>query len=122
LSIFEKDLSSLSLGCLCCHFKETLKGYDYFLINQLKIRAWVQEHKFMKAKESCKAHQSNTRVDCESNTLEDEEKENNSNMHNNPVMLRNDSNKDFSESIASQETRPNIQKTYYKKHIRSNKD
>jgi hypothetical protein len=66
------------------------------------FRAWSQEHKFEKAKESCETHQSKTHVHCESNTSDDEKKENNLDMDNNSVILRTESNKDCSESIVSQ--------------------
>ena len=89
LLIFDRDLASLALGGLCSHFKEKLEGYDDPYISQLHIRSLLQENKFKKAKESCKAHQSNTRVDCEFDTLDDEKKETNS------VMLATESNKDF---------------------------
>ena len=77
------------------------------------LRTLLQEYK---PKESCKAHQSNTRVDCESDILDDEGKENNSDMNSNSVILRTESNKDYSESIISQETSPAVQK-----HLRSSK-
>ena len=62
------------------------------------------ENKFKRAKECCKAHQSNTCIDCESDTLDDEEKENNSDMANNSVMLGTESNKNCFEFTISQET------------------
>jgi len=64
---------------------------------------------FKKAKESCETHQSKTHVDCESNTSDNEKEENNSDMDNNSVMLRNKSNKGCSEFIVSQETNPAVQ-------------
>ena len=76
------------------------------------LRTLLQEYK---PKESCKAHQSNTRVHCESDILDDEGK-NNSDMNSNSVILRTESNKDCFESIISQETSPAIQK-----HLRSSK-
>jgi len=45
----------------------------YPLFEQL-FRAWNQEYKFEKAKESGEIHQSKTHVDCESNTSDDEKK------------------------------------------------
>ena len=71
------------------------------------LRTLLQEYK---PKESCKAHQSNTRVDCEFDTLDDEKKENNSDMDNNSVMLATKSNKDCSEFTVSQETYLAVQK------------
>ena len=68
-------MASLALGGLCPHFKEKIEGYDDPYISQLHIRALLQENKFKRAKECCKAHQSSTYVDCESNTLDDDEKE-----------------------------------------------
>ena len=68
------------------------------------FRAWNQEYKFEKAKESGETHQSKTHIDCESNTSDDEKKEKNSDMDNNLVVLRTDSNKDCSKFIVSQET------------------
>ena len=94
LSISKRDLASLALGGLCPHFKEKLEGYDYFSIAELQLRALIQERKFKEVEESFKTHQSNARVNCESNTSNDE-KENNSDMDNNLVMLRIESNKDF---------------------------
>ena len=72
----------------------------YPLFKQL-FRAWNQEYKFEKAKESGEIHQSKTHVDCESNTSDDEKKEK---MDNNLAVLRTESNKDCSEFIVSQET------------------
>ena len=46
----------------------------------------------------------------------EKEKENNSNMDTNSIIVRIESNKDYSESIVAQETSPAIQK-----HVRSNK-
>ena len=86
MSISERDLARLALGGLCCHFKEKLEGYDDPYIIQLYLRALLLENKFKRAKECCKAHQSSTYVDCESNILDDEEKESNSDMDNNSVM------------------------------------
>ena len=43
----------------------------YRLFEQL-FRAWNQEYKFEKAKESGETHQSKTHIDCESNTSDDE--------------------------------------------------
>ena len=76
----------------------------------------LQENKFKRAKECCKAHQSSTYVDCESNILDDEEKESNSDMDNNSVVLRTESNKECSEFIVSQETSLAVQN-----HSKSNK-
>jgi hypothetical protein len=45
----------------------------YSLFEQL-FRAWNQEYKYEKAKESDETHQSKTHVACESNTPDDEEK------------------------------------------------
>ena len=70
------------------------------------------ENKFKRAKECCKAHLSSTYVDCESNTLDDEEKRNNSDMDNNSVMLGTESNKDCSELTVSQETSLAVQKRW----------
>ena len=78
--------------------------------------AWSEEYMFKKAKENCETHQSKTHVDCESNTLGDEKEENNSDMDNNSVMLRTESNKGCSEFIVLQETSPAVQN-----HSKSNK-
>ena len=110
MSISERDLARLALGGLCCHFKEKLEGYDDPYISQLYLRALLLENKFKWAKECCKVHQSSTYVDCESNTLDDEEKWNNSDMDNNLVMLGTESNKDYSKFIVSQETSLAVQK------------
>ena len=59
---------------------------------------------------------SKTHVACESNTPDDEEKENNSDMDNNSVVLRTESDKDCPESTVSQETSPAVQN-----HSRFNK-
>ena len=75
----------------------------------MQLSALNQEYRFKKAKESYKVHQSDTCVDCESNTSDDEKEENNSDMDNNSVMLRNESNKGCSEFIVSQETNPAVQ-------------
>ena len=101
LSISERDLAGLALGSLCSHFKEKLEGFEYYSINQLQLRALNQEYRFKKAKESYKVHQSDTCVDCESNTSDDEKKENNSDMDKNSIMLRTESNGDCSEFIVS---------------------
>jgi len=77
------------------------------LFEQL-FRAWSQEYKFEKTKESCETHQSKTHVDCESNTSDDEKKRNNSDMNNNSVVSRTESNKDCFEFIVSQETSPAV--------------
>ena len=74
--------------------KKSLKDLIIYLISQLQLRALIQERKFKEVEESFKTHQSNARVNCESNTSNDE-KENNSDMDNNLVMLRIESNKDF---------------------------
>jgi hypothetical protein len=104
LSIFERDLARLAIGGLCSHFKEKIEGYDDSYISQLHIRALLQENKFKRAKECYKIHQSSTHVDCESITLDDEKKRNNSDMDNNSVMLETESNKDCSELTVSQGT------------------
>ena len=67
----------------------------------MQLSALNQEYRFKKAKESYKVHQSDTCVDCESNTLDDEKKENNSDMDKNSIMLRTESNGDCSEFIVS---------------------
>ena len=76
----------------------------------------LQENKFKRGKECYKAHQSSPRVDCEYDKLDDEEKENNSDMDNNSVVLRTESDKDCPESTVSQETSPAVQN-----HSRFNK-
>jgi len=77
------------------------------LFEQL-FRAWSQEYKFEKTKESCETLQSKTHVDCESNTSDDEKKGNNSDMNNNSVVSRTEINKDCFEFIVSQETSPAV--------------
>ena len=116
MSISDEDLVDIALGGLHSYLKEKLEGFDCYTLNTLQCRAMNQEYRFRKAKESCKAHQSNTHVDCESKTSDDEKKENNSDIDNNSVMLRTESNKDCSEFIVSKETSPAV-----RKHVRSNK-
>ena len=116
MSISERDLARLAIGGLCSHFKEKFEGYDDPYISQLHIRALLQENKFKRGKECYKAHQSSPRVDCEYDKLDDVEKENNSDMDNNSVMLGTESNKDCSEFIISQETSLAVQN-----HDKSNK-
>ena len=101
LSISEKDLANLALDGLHSHFKIFFEGFGYYSINQLQLRALNQEYRFKKAKESYKVHQSDTCVDCESNTSDDEKKENNSDMDKNSIMLRTELNGDCSEFIVS---------------------
>ena len=74
----------------------------------MQLSALNQEYRFKKAKESYKVHQSDTCVDCESNTSDDEKKRNNSDMNNNSVVSRTESNKDCFEFIVSQETSPAV--------------
>ena len=84
--------------------------------NEQLFGARGEEYMYKKAKESCETHQSKIHVDCESNTSDDEEKENNSDMDNNSVVLRTESNKECSEFIVSQETSLAVQN-----HSKSNK-
>ena len=109
-------MADISLGCLRSHLREKPEGFVYYSINGLQLRAMSQERKFKEAEESFKAHQSNARVDCQSNTSNDEKEENNLDMDNNSVMLRAESNKYYSEFIVSQETSPGVQN-----HNKSNK-
>ena len=76
MSISKKDLAHLALGGLHLHFIEKLDGYDYYSLNQLRIRALGQKFKFISSKDTYKTHRSNTHiVEYDSDTLDDEEKE-----------------------------------------------
>ena len=68
LTVSEKDLADIALGGLHLDCREKLEGFVYYSINGLQLRAMSPERKFKEAEESFKAHQSNARVDCQSNT------------------------------------------------------
>jgi hypothetical protein len=76
LPISKKDLADLAFGGLRLHYKEKLEGFDFLSINQVQVRALSLEYKFKNSKDTYKTHRSKTHViDCESDTLDDEEKE-----------------------------------------------
>ena len=66
MSISDKDSIDVSLGGLHSYLNEKLEGFNYYNLNDLKLRAMNQEYKFRKAKEDCESHQSSTHDECES--------------------------------------------------------
>jgi hypothetical protein len=50
LSISDKDLVDLVLGDLRSYLKEMLKGFDYYNLNTLQLRAMNQEYKIKNSK------------------------------------------------------------------------
>ena len=76
LSISDKDSADVALNGLHLHFKEKLENFEYYSINQLRLRALNQEYRFQTAKDTYKTHHSNIHVvDYDSDSSGDNDKE-----------------------------------------------
>ena len=56
LSISDKDLVDVALNGLRSYLKEKLKGFDYFNLNALQLRAMNLEYKIKNSKDAYKPH------------------------------------------------------------------